>query len=328
MPVPSSINDLSQTAGSNSPTGGEAPTTADDYLRTYASYIALHRDGKGFSAETDVASGATTDIGGANTFFVRITGTTTITSFGTNYNGPRFVRFGGALTLTHNSSTLILPGGANITTAAGDACVAVPIGNPASGWQVVAYQSAAGGGLIATTAEVQAGTNNTKIVTPAGLRAGLLVSGTSVNATGTSVDITGIPTWAKRIKVMVSGLSGNGTANLTFQLGDSGGIEATGYLGSVSSTTGANTSSVTLSTGFTLNPSGAGVTYHGAITFELLDASTFNWVATGVFGRTDTASNQVISGSKALSAALDRVRVTWSNGSDTFDAGVINYTYE
>lgn len=45
MPIPSSINDLSTTAGSNSPPGSESPSLIDNYLRTYASYIALLRDG-------------------------------------------------------------------------------------------------------------------------------------------------------------------------------------------------------------------------------------------------------------------------------------------
>lgn len=143
MPVPSSISQLSQTAGSNSPAGSESPNTADDYLRTYAAYIAMHRDGAGFTQEATVASAATADIGAATSLMVNITGTTTITSFGTNYNGPRFVRFAGALTLTHNASTLILPGAANLTTAAGDSALVVPVGNPASGWRVAAYTVAA-----------------------------------------------------------------------------------------------------------------------------------------------------------------------------------------
>jgi hypothetical protein len=72
---------------------------------------------------------------------LRITGTTTITSFGTNYKGPRFLRFEGAVTLT-NGSALTLPGGANITTAAGDCCIVIPRATlgTADGWQVVAYQ--------------------------------------------------------------------------------------------------------------------------------------------------------------------------------------------
>lgn len=95
--------------------------------------------------EQDLASAATTDIGAQLTNFLRITGTTTITSFGTNYKGPRFLRFSGAVTLT-NSSTLILPSGANITTAAGDCLIVVPKATlgVSDGWVVVAYQSASG----------------------------------------------------------------------------------------------------------------------------------------------------------------------------------------
>lgn len=138
MPVPSSISDLSQTAGSNSPAGSESPATTDDYLRQYGAFLAQIRDGKGYSSESDVASAATTDIGAANTFMVRVTGTADITSLGANYSGPRFLRFAGALNITHNASSLILPGGTSLTTHAGFSCVAVPVGNPASGWQIVA----------------------------------------------------------------------------------------------------------------------------------------------------------------------------------------------
>lgn len=89
----------------------------------------------------DLASAATTDIGLQNTNFLRITGNTTITSFGTNYRGPRFLVFAGAVTLT-NSATLVLPGNANITTAAGDVLIAIPgatLGT-ADKWIVTAYQ--------------------------------------------------------------------------------------------------------------------------------------------------------------------------------------------
>lgn len=40
MPVPASINDLSTTAGNNSPGGSESPTTTDDYLRALSAFIA------------------------------------------------------------------------------------------------------------------------------------------------------------------------------------------------------------------------------------------------------------------------------------------------
>ena len=92
----------------------------------------------------DIASAATTDIGVQNTNFLRVTGNTTITSFGTNYKGPRFLVFEGAITLT-NSSTLVLPGGKNITTSAGDVLILIPgatLGT-ADKWIVAAYQPAA-----------------------------------------------------------------------------------------------------------------------------------------------------------------------------------------
>lgn len=146
-PVPANITDLSQTAGSNSPAGSESPALLDDYTRTVFSFIAKLRDGQGLSNPVDLASAATTDIGGATSPIVRITGTTTITSFGTNYAGPRILTFAGALTLTHNATSLILPGGANITTAANDCAVVVPNLAAPSGWRVVAYQKADGSAI-------------------------------------------------------------------------------------------------------------------------------------------------------------------------------------
>jgi hypothetical protein len=143
MPVPSAITDLSQTAGSNPPAGSESPALLDDYHRTTFAFIARLRDGQGLSNPVLLASAATTDIGAQTSPFVRITGTTTITSFGSNYNGPRFVSFAGALTLTHNATSLILPGGANITTAADDCAIVVPNAATPNGWRVVAYMVAA-----------------------------------------------------------------------------------------------------------------------------------------------------------------------------------------
>jgi len=189
MPLPTNISQLSQTAGSNSPSGSESPSLIDDYLRLYASYIALHRDGAGFTAEATVASAATTDIGAATSFYVNITGTTTITSFGTNYNGPRLVRVTSSLTLT-NSATLVLPGGSNITTFAGDSFIAEPIGNPATGWQVVSYQSAQAPGFSSSRVQPITASVGSNALT-LGLNPTILDfrSGTLTTGTGTTVTI-------------------------------------------------------------------------------------------------------------------------------------------
>jgi len=60
---------------------------------------------------------------------------------------------------------------------------------------------------------------------------GLLVSGTAVASTSnTSIDFTSIPAGVRRITVMFDAVSTSGTSNWLIQLGDSGGIENTGYL--------------------------------------------------------------------------------------------------
>lgn len=94
-------------------------------------------------AEASVASAGTTDIGAVTSPLVQITGTTTITALGTAAAGRRrLVRFAGALTLTHNATSLILPGGANITTAAGDTAEFISAGS--GNWRCVRYTKANG----------------------------------------------------------------------------------------------------------------------------------------------------------------------------------------
>jgi hypothetical protein len=89
----------------------------------------------------DIASATTTDIGAAASQNVRVTGTTTITGLGTVAAGTfRRVRFAGALTLTYNATSLILPGAANITTVAGD--VAEFISEGSGNWRCVNYEYA------------------------------------------------------------------------------------------------------------------------------------------------------------------------------------------
>ena len=87
---------------------------------------------------TDVASATTTDIGAVDSLNVRITGTTTIAGLGTAAAGVvRRALFAASLTLTHNATSLILPGGDDIVTAAGDVAVFVSLGS--GNWRCVDY---------------------------------------------------------------------------------------------------------------------------------------------------------------------------------------------
>jgi len=99
---------------------------------------------------SDIASASTTDIGAATGNYVKVTGTTTITALGTIQAGTRrIVEFTGILTLTHNGTSLILPTGANITTAAGDVATFVSLGS--GNWKCVNYMRADGSSLAGGT---------------------------------------------------------------------------------------------------------------------------------------------------------------------------------
>lgn len=89
-------------------------------------------------SEVPLASASTTDIGNGYGPALLITGSNPINSFGANYKGGIFLRFQGSLQINH-SAALQCPGGLNITTQADDACIAVPIGDPANGWRIMAY---------------------------------------------------------------------------------------------------------------------------------------------------------------------------------------------
>ena len=156
-----------------------------------------------------------------------------------------------------------------------------------------------------------------------------IVSATAVASTsGTSIDFTGIPSWVKKVTVLWNGVSTNGTSNPIIQLGDSGGIEATGYLGAASNmATGVATQNFT--TGFgvfgTSGWTAARVVYGGLI-ISKIDGNT--WVASGTWAASDDNQVGVTSGAKALSDTLTQVRITTVGGANTFDAGTINILYE
>ena len=149
MAVPTLITDLSTTIASNGPAGSESPSSLDDYQRAHAGFIAQLYASTVAATTVIVASATSTAIGAAISENVDISGTTTITSFDTVAEGiNRKGRFTGALTLTHNATSLILPGVANITTAANDRYEARSLGS--GNWIVTKYQKADGVAVVVT----------------------------------------------------------------------------------------------------------------------------------------------------------------------------------
>lgn len=99
---------------------------------------ALAQAGAGFGTFANLAS-ASPDLGLVPSHAVNITGTTAITSFGPTASTTTpvyLVKFAGVLTLTHNATSLIIPGGANYVTSAGDELLAEYLGG--GNWRIIA----------------------------------------------------------------------------------------------------------------------------------------------------------------------------------------------
>lgn len=212
--VASSLSSWSTTASSNSPSGSTTLGAGlDDNLREIQAVIRAALAHKG----NDIASGTTTDLGAVAGLFHDITGTTTITGFGTVSAGiHKIVKFEGVLTLTHNSSSLILPGGANITTADGDIGWFVSEGS--GNWRCITYfragiipfadasTSVKGVVELATDAETIAGSDTARALTASNLDAVLgfkkLNSGTVSNEATLDIDMTSYTAYKHKRLVM------------------------------------------------------------------------------------------------------------------------------
>ena len=169
-------------------------------------------------------------------------------------------------------------------------------------------------------------TGDAVTINSTGIVKGTLVSGTSVASTsGTSIDFTGIPSTAKRITVMFQGVSTSGTAFIFIQLGTGATPTYTtsGYLGAVNS--GNSITNQTAGFGVIGQPAAANIV-HGVSTLNNITGN--NWCYAGTAYLSNTGLGGGGAGSVSLAAQLTAVRITTSNGTDTFDAGTINIMWE
>lgn len=192
----------------------------------------------------------------------------------------------------------------------------VVISGDTSGTVTVAAPAVAG----SNTLTLQAGTATNSMNTLA-----TAVASTS----GTSIDFTGLPSWVKRITVMLGGVSTSGTSATIIQLGSST-VTTSGYAGSCASGSNAASPSVlTPSNGFQIIAEVSGsATYVRQGIVMLTNISSNLWVASGTGSETVGGRFWVLGGTISLGGVLDRVRLTTSGGTDTFDAGTVNILYE
>jgi hypothetical protein len=121
-------------------------------------------------ASATIASATTVDLSTAAGNCVTISGGTTITGFGTTQSGEiYFLTFSGTPQVTHNATSLIMPGGASRTMAAGDSLIAKSEGS--GNFRVLAIFKADGSAIVgatavATQADQETATSTTAYVTP------------------------------------------------------------------------------------------------------------------------------------------------------------------
>lgn len=252
--------------------------------------------------EVSIASATTTDLGSLASKLVSITGTTTITSFGSTastLDPIYFIQFAGVLTLTHNGTSLIIPGSTNITTAAGDMAIVKYEGS--GNWRVLNYMRASGLPVVSPT--------SSPFTTLAKRTPGAV----------TTDLLTGLPAGVKMVIISFLGLTKGGTSDLNIQIGPSGGVATSGYVGVARGTN--VTAGMYVGTAW----SALGATW-GTVILTLAEASSNTWTWQG--DPSGGGFNAVGGGGVALSGALERILITDQGGTPgNFTAGSWQVTY-
>lgn len=147
--------------------------------------------------------------------------------------------------------------------------------------------------------------------------------GSTLSGTGVTLS-TSIPSWANKITLVFFAVSTNGTLGMVVQIGDSGGIETSGYNSESSTLTSVAVATSGSTSGFFIRTTNAAANVSGTMTLYRADPSTNRWASTHLF-RSDINTIVTGAGDKQLSSTLDRVSITTGN---TFDAGFITLFWE
>lgn len=310
-----------------SPSNGDQVIVADAAGTWGTNNLTVGRNGNNIA---DVAQDLVCDISGASVQFVyNSSGTASWEVFAQiGGNGGTAVTLTGTQTLTNKTLTapvltapvLGTPASGTLTNATG-----LPLTTGVTGNLPVTNLNS---GTSASASTFWRGDASWAAIS-AGYTLGTPVATTS----GTSIDFTGIPAGVKQIIISFASVS-VGASPYLIQIGDSGGVETTGYASRAVGLKAFDYPSFAFSSAGYLNrvnyDGGNAVFASGSITLTLENATAFTWVATGTlfddvdFGGTGCSIN---AGKKSLSAVLDRVRITTVSGSNTFDNGEINIAY-
>ena len=292
------------TSGDPFTVGGNLTVTGTTTLSTA---LPVASGGTGATTDTGARTALSAAKSGANSDITSITGLTT----------PLTIAQGG----TGTASTTF----ANLTT---NVTGTLPVTNGGTGATTLTSGSVIVGAGTSTPTFVAPTTAGNVLFTTNGTSWSSTPKITSATAqattSGTNIDFTSIPSWVKRITVMFNGVSSSGASPFLIRLGTSGGVVSTGYTSTNCNQAGTDSNNTT---GFlaTQASQSAADTVSGILT--IVNVSSNIWVYSSTV-KGNTSGMRYGAGDVTLAAALDRVRLTTVNGTDTFDAGSINIMYE
>lgn len=162
------------------------------------------------------------------------------------------------------------------------------------------------------------------VVTPAKLSQPLTSTATQ-SLVGSSIDFSSIPSWVRKITIIVSDLSFSGTDDFMVRIGTASGVETTSYLSRRSAMASAVTSNSSTN-GFIADAGIATRKHLYTITLSLVNSATNTWVF-ALSGCDDTANSLISNGSKSLTGALTTIRLMPTT-TNTFDSGVAVVIYQ
>lgn len=226
--------------------------------------------------------------------------------------------------ITHSSNTLAFSGASNGYTF--DVPIAVASGGSGRG-TATAYAVICGGttSTAAHQSIASVGTSG-QVLTSNGAGAlptfqstaatGYVLPAEQATTSGTSVTFSSIPSGIKIIHMMFSQVSLSGTGDFLVTIGDSGGLEVTGY---DSASTGA-----TSTTSYIMRGGSASRIFSGHMT--LTHSGGNKWISSHIFADTVGPNLFTGGGTKTLSDTLDRISLSASAGN--FDGGSVNIIYQ
>jgi hypothetical protein len=153
----------------------------------------------------------------------------------------------------------------------------------------------------------------------------------AANLSGATFEITGIPSWAKRIRIALYNASTNGTSPPTIRVGNINTIVSSGYTCGNSCIIGTAASSANFTTSFGIGVSTSQWSSSSVISgiMDIVFVTGTNYSANGVFGLTNTPGTFFTGGYVDSGASvISRIQITTAGLSDTYDGGGVVVTYE